>query len=230
MDPTFLLLSVMEAVKGNRFMELDQMIADVQFGWSELLRCRGLAPEKVCDVNEALGPDRPFYRLAPNKTTQWLKEKAERVAEALQRVEERDCLNASGAGACADGFFVPEKTQATPAAEAAGARRCLRTAVDIIGEYVSLRWINELKQSLGLTEASGENKFPAASDPTKSLKRETYRSRDDMDDILSYVCGSGNNGNKRTKRTEAKLTPAQKKLAKTNTKGMKSMMSFFKKR
>ena len=83
MDPNYLLLSVLEACSGNRFMELYQTFGEVGFGWMKLLKCSGLDASLICDVNDVCGPDQLFYRLSETKTTEWLKSKCENVAKKL---------------------------------------------------------------------------------------------------------------------------------------------------
>lgn len=44
MDPTFLMLAILEASvekNGERFMELRQILDDVGFSWTDILKCKG---------------------------------------------------------------------------------------------------------------------------------------------------------------------------------------------
>ena len=54
----------------------------------------------------------------------------------------------------------------------------------------------------------------------------------DLDDALEFIVGSSGNkkGNKNQQTANKVKSLAQRRLAKTNTKGMKSMFSFFKKK
>ena len=83
MDPNYLLLSILEACTGNKFMELHQTFAEVGFEWMKLLKCQGFDASLICDVNDVCGPDQLFYRLSTEKTTEWLKSKCESIAKKL---------------------------------------------------------------------------------------------------------------------------------------------------
>eukprot|EP00939_MAST-03C_sp_MAST-3C-sp1_P003824 g3824.t1 len=256
MDPTFILLSVLEATEGTIFMEMDQILADVGFRWTDLLRCDGIEPAAICDVNDAFGPDRLFYRLSEKKTHGWLKSKVQRLADAFGNIEKGkgDVISedTGGSGALANDFTVFEDKRAEISAVAAKtskvdgspSRRHVIAAIQILEGYVSPRWIPHLKEFMGVSDEKGATKKNAVAksdSSTSPSKKEnldrssskTYRSQDDMDDILSYVAGNrGNGSNKKSKLNDSSAKPrtlAQKKLAKTNTKGMKSMFSFFKK-
>ena len=65
-----------------------------------------------------------------------------------------------------------------------------------------------------------------------SLPSEKRPRTSDIDDALGFIVGSsGNKKSNKNQQTTSKIQSlAQKRLAKTNTKGMKSMFSFFKKK
>lgn len=65
-----------------------------------------------------------------------------------------------------------------------------------------------------------------------SLPSEKRSRTSDIDDALGFIVGSsGNKKSNKNQQTTSKIQSlAQKRLAKTNTKGMKSMFSFFKKK
>ena len=112
----------------------------------------------------------------------------------------------------------------------------------VLQGYISNRWIDILKQQFDLTDKVTTTTKSCSSDSdtkkrplvktdnnTPSVKRSRTS---DLDDALEFIVGSSGNkkGNKNQQTANKVKSLAQRRLAKTNTKGMKSMFSFFKKK
>ena len=111
----------------------------------------------------------------------------------------------------------------------------------VLQGYISNRWIDILKQQFDLADKVQTTTKSCSSDSdtkkrplvktdnnTPSVKRSRTS---DLDDALEFIVGSSGNkkGNKNQQTANKVKSLAQRRLAKTNTKGMKSMFSFFKK-
>ena len=124
-------------------------------------------------------------------------------------------------------------------------------AVEMLGEWVEERWIEAVRTALGLDVAAAEAEAAASvtsgvaltsaeameTDPTGErrggVKRAAGRWEQSeeslMADTMQHMAYGGGVTSKKFKAEEKPKvkTLAQKKLAKVNTKGMASMMSFF---
>ncbi|KAG5180390.1 ribonuclease H2, subunit B [Tribonema minus] len=232
-DPALLLLPLMTACK-DRWIPLGQQLQEARLAW--LLRCRHLGADKICDVNDRLGPDLMLYRLNEAKALAWLLSKVDRVAAHLDGGAHggaaADDANAGAVEGMAAGFSgnaAPNDAVIDPAAaaaERARARRArlLRTALEIVCDYVPAEWAERVAArhdatAAALLEARGgggiKRKAPATA----------WEACREEDRNLSLSLGNGNKGEAGGKK--AKAPPAKSKLAKVNTKGMKSLATLF---
>jgi len=246
MDPNYLLLSVLEACEGNRFMELHQTLGEVGFTWIQLLKCQGLDATLICDVNDVCGPDQLFYRLSETKTMEWLKLKCERIAKKLMsttKLSKQENNNTEFVNGFVTLNSVKKSSSAgdddkdsnnTDSNDKKRKTKYLATAVEVLQGYISDRWTKLLKQRLGLEDVKKTINSSSLENHNITEKKRSRTS--DLDDALGYVMGGTNGGNNKKAKTQQQTTSnqikslAQRRLAKTSTKGMKSMFSFFKKK
>lgn len=183
-------------------------------------------------MNDCMGPDRLFYRLNEAKTVEWLKRKCKRVASHLE-----DSMSRGGATKDGDAFvdgFVEDARKSTNKENEKADNECRRrqtrtqymtSASRIIEAYVSKRWMKPLRDALGLADTARAEKKRKSVVDEAVVKRS---SGNDMDDVLELISGAQRASKKpKTLADNRPTSIAQKRLAKTNTKNMKSMFSYF---
>lgn len=122
-------------------------------------------------------------------------------------------------------------------------KRHFNTAVGVIEAYVSKRWISPLRRALDIVSEDGVNKkkrsvqnISQEENDENNVSKETQnnnikRSKScDMDDVLDLISGAQRASNTSSSSSDNKpksKSHAQRRLAKTNTKNMKSMFSYF---
>jgi hypothetical protein len=109
-------------------------------------------------------------------------------------------------------------------------------SVQVVCEYLSSEWQTKLLSHLNMTRVMAEHAPDADSNKAStSLKRSrecwetTTPGQYDADNLLQFTMGTGNHTKEEAsaaKKQQAK-TAGLKRLAKVNTKGMKTLSSFF---
>jgi len=157
--------------------------------------------QKICDKKD--GWDGPVYRLNDDKLTQWLRYKVEKVAQSLF---ENQMQRESKVDQAAPEFDrLPLAT-----------RKC---SLGLISEYLSQSNFENLLTTYNFNYSDIYEK--KSSKPSSSSFNGVLITGDSD---LTKMPGLDNQGVKRKKEAAA---PKSKKLAKVDTKGMKSIMSFF---
>lgn len=250
----FIVLPHLERCK-KQFSPIDQILAGGDSDGSHLARlakCPGLDLSFLCDVNDQFGADTLLYRLNEDKVVLWLRAKARRAAKQVRD----DRLAMGAASATADGFNMPEVVRA-PASSPGGTEaedsvlpEDMMGAIDLVGEYVSSAWKAKLKASMkvatpeaapaceaaasaarggaggGAAASGAAGGSPAVSAAAAWNAVATESSPDDVKKYTTKRPSDAAEGGV-PKKAKSVQSLAQKRLAKTNTKGMASMMSFF---
>jgi len=236
MDPLFLALPYLIGCKSH-FSPMTQVLTsgDASRDFLRLMSCKGLSRERlelVADVDDRLGS--PMYRFNESKALEWLKAKAHAAADAIAG----DAVTRAGVGAVT--FDVEDATGADGSGKGSGdgegegssSSRSIGEAVELIGDYLSEEWAGKLASFMGVdgvaTTGSSASTLSAGTSATGKRK---WNVKDSQEAALS-IAFTTNNMNKRTKTDggEKVKSAAAKKLAKINTKGMRSLASFFSKK
>jgi len=252
-DPLLLLLPCLAHQAQARFVPLDQAVSSSSGDDDslQLLKCRHLDLDKICDVNDKLGPETMLYRLNEGKVVGWLKGKVERAQRHLARVEPRaddPCGGAGDSASFAAGFQAPRTDASAGAADSGGVKKSLRQAVQVVLEYTAERWRAPLLESLGLDEAvleppsrkaaKSKQQGKADDEPATAGERRAQQWQDaaTLDKALEYTQGLGSSGaetdpaKKKQKLQATTRTTGNKKLTKGKVTGMKTISSFFQKK
>ena len=239
-DPLFLVLPLLEKASQN-YSPLDQILASPEMPHiAKLRQCRHLELAHLCDVSDVMGPDMPLYRMNEAKVVTWLRRKMKRLTQALvadASAQQRIASNVdgfrttqSGAAAAPD---IATATHATITDEQRSAAAL--TAAQIVSDYLNpssaFGWSTKLA---GACSLKAEQLSPTAIARAAKRKKEKELERrwDDQsaatDTLRDITHGAPASKKQRTSEAAKKhQTVANKQLAKVNTKGMKSMMSFF---
>jgi hypothetical protein len=199
----------------------------------------------LVNASDQLGPDTLLYKLNEDKTLAWLQLKLQRILSALV-VLDNSAIKKGTKGSQAGmvtGFNAPHindtvvvqplTTTAVAAAadnssDVSNIQHCsnehIEKALELVCEYLTPEWSQKLAnahkfESTSLFEARG-TKRKAVVPVWESTKQE------DRDLSLSIGGVNKSNGNSDTKR-KATVNRTTSKLAKVNTKGMKSIASMF---
>ncbi|XP_015707339.1 ribonuclease H2 subunit B isoform X1 [Coturnix japonica] len=209
MDPLFLILYyLMKADKEQqgKFQPLDQVVLDSEYPYCPLLlKCEGVK-QSICHIAEEkeIGSQK-FHKYSQEKTLKWLKKKVNQTVKALK-----------SNGICVgeriySSTFVSSK-QITDSEE-----DYVRYAHGLISEYITEELSKELSKYLGLPELT----VPAQEPPLKKRKLSDVPVEAE-EDYTKF-----NSSNLKNKKTNTKMSAAQKALAKVDKSGMKSISSFF---
>jgi Ydr279p protein family (RNase H2 complex component) wHTH domain len=198
----------------------------------------------VC--TDQLGPNTLLYKLNEDKTLAWLQSKLQRVLSALIELDTTAIKNGtkgSQAG-MVSGFNAPHindtaaavvaqpLTTAVAAADNSSdvsskqhSNEHIEKALELVCEYLTPEWSHKLAnthkfESTSLFEARG-TKRKAIVPVWESTKQE------DRDLSLSIGGVNKSNGNSSDSKRKATVNRTTSKLAKVNTKGMKSIASMF---
>ncbi|KAL5273753.1 RNASEH2B family protein [Megaselia abdita] len=219
-DPAFLVLHYLKNFCKDKALQLDQ-IEDAQLPkapqiLSELVDKKCL--EVVADVKTVGG--QTFYKYNPRRTIAWLQIKVSKIVESLKN-EGIYC----GYSSLSANYAKSEKTENTAEEE-----DFLRVAVGIVGQYLDLELLEDLKNKFGIKEkkktVEEEKKTPASK--RKSVKLE-ITSPDNGEDDIDDEQASKKIKLEPEKPKEKKVTAKEEKLAKA-AKGSKSISSFFTKK
>ncbi|CAB4016274.1 ribonuclease H2 subunit B-like, partial [Paramuricea clavata] len=206
-DPLFMVLPFLKNTS-TKFMTLDHILQDSNNEHlAKLSHC--ITNEDLALVTEVKGEDDLVaLKLNHDKVISWLEKKVHQTKDQL----EQDNICTSGAQSST--FVRSSKSRGNTQDD------YLRYAYGLVSDYISDYWSQKLKDCLGITdeilESSGEE--PAC----KKVKLDESLVGQPDEDYSKFATKT-----KKTDQHNVKLTAAQKSLAKVNTKGMKSISSFF---
>ncbi|XP_078379595.1 ribonuclease H2 subunit B-like isoform X1 [Oculina patagonica] len=209
-DPLFLILPYLTKFS-QKFRTLEQLLLDE--GHPSISRLTGcLTSEEILNICDIKGDDDlQVYRLNNDKAIAWLKTKVEQTA---------DCVSSSGvhvSKGSQSATFVRSKRH-TDASRA----DYVRYAFGLVSDYLSSKWSESLKESIGITDEA-QLSSPEGP-PTKATKvtDEIPEAAEDYSKEFGKLNSKTDGG-----KANTKLTAAQKSLSKVDKKGMKSISSFF---
>uniref|UniRef100_F7CIU0 Ribonuclease H2 subunit B n=1 Tax=Monodelphis domestica TaxID=13616 RepID=F7CIU0_MONDO len=211
MDPLFMVLYyLIKAEKEGKFQPLDQIVIDPEFpSCSMLLQCAklGLFLHHVTEekVNLEIG-NKKFYKYSKEKTLKWLNKKVDQTVRALK-------TNNINVGArVLSAAFIPGDRGSIVKEE-----DYIRYAYGLIAEYIPKELSEDLAKYLKLPELSA----PLPEPPLK--KRKSSGGPVEAEEDYTKF----NSVDLKTKKTNSKMTAAQKALAKVDKSGMRSISTFF---
>lgn len=194
----------------------------------------------LCAIKN-LGDDLILYKFSPEKALTWLVKKQEAAHGILrQQLLDNKQSNANenlegGGGAFSNTFQLAEDEKELTVKETKpelptsqlSDHECailMEESVQVVCEYLEKEWQCKLRNRLGLQEsesASNTNKRSRAS-------WEAKPGQGDADQLLAFTMGTaGCTKEEDVKKKEPAKSVALKRLAKVNTKGMKSLSHFF---
>ena len=249
-DPLFFLLHQLHTTKeAHQWQPMDQLQVSniVQHAIKDIRQWN-----HVCAVKK-LGDDLILYKIDPQKALQWLVQKQEaayKVVRQQMTIAKRNQqqatqkLVAQGGGAFSSSFRLAQDEQQdkdtstvietntttsnsdlTPT-ELIAAKQA---SVDIVCEYLSTEWQTKLRSHL---QVPVETTTTTTNSNHKKRPWQANPGQNDANDLLQFTMGTAvtlqdtNDSNKNNKMEPAQ-TAGFKRLAKVNTKGMKSLSSFF---
>ncbi|XP_074073270.1 ribonuclease H2 subunit B isoform X3 [Macrotis lagotis] len=209
MDPLFMILYyLIKAEKEQgKFQPLDQVVIDAEFpSCSMLLQCTnlGLFLHHVTEEKE-IG-NKKFYKFNKEKALKWLNKKVNQTVRALK------IGNVNVGARILSATFIQGDHDSDVKEE-----DYIRYAHGLISEYISKELSEDLAKYLKLPELS-------ASLPKTPLKKRKVSDGpvEAEEDYTKF-----NNVDLKTKKTNSKMTAAQKALAKVDKSGMRSISTFF---
>ncbi|PIK55766.1 putative ribonuclease H2 subunit B-like [Apostichopus japonicus] len=237
-DPLFLILPYLQSennTKKHMFMELDQIVKDSSYPQCNRL-VEILDHQTTCQICDSKGnEDFKVYRYSEEKTLAWLKSKVERTADYLSSSD----ISVSS-GQCSS-YVRSSKPSEVPRED------CLRYAAGLISDYLHPSLSKKMFSNLGIKEETTKGK--KVSENGNKTEEETTNGKRRPDENghkaeeeppLKKVRKSSSEPDEDYSRSfsmpqvkavpTSKLTPGQKRLAKADKTGMKSLSSFFKKK
>ncbi|KAM9031922.1 ribonuclease H2 subunit B isoform X3 [Sarcophilus harrisii] len=209
MDPLFMVLYyLIKAEKEQgKFQPLDQIVIDADFpSCSMLLQCAKLKSflHHVTDEKE-IG-NKKFYKYNKEKTLKWLNKKVDQTVRALKignvnvgpRVQSTTFISGG------QGSDVKEEDY-------------IRYAHGLISEYIPKELSEDLAKYLKLPELS-----TSLPEPPLKKRKASDGPVEAEEDYTKF-----NSIDLKTKKTNSKMTAAQKALAKVDKSGMRSISTFF---
>jgi hypothetical protein len=236
-DPLFFILSNISRTKQQhlQWRPLDQL--EVPSGITvELSQWKHLC------VVKNLEEDLILYKFSPERALQWLVKKQE-AAFAILRLQLLDSKHSMEkenlGGAFSNSFQLAddEKKQEEPATlettttTTPGHLSCTERvslkeeSVSVVCEYLSEEWQKKLRNHFGMQAFAEKttNKRPRSS-------WESNPGQDDANQLLAFTMGSAGSSSSKeedVKKKDPAKSAGLKRLAKVNTKGMKSLSNFF---
>ncbi|CAM9798022.1 unnamed protein product [Ectocarpus fasciculatus] len=230
-DPLFLLLPVL-AKHATRWCPLAQAMAEG--GCGSLRGLRHLDADKLCDVNDRMGPDDLLIRINEESVLAWLAAKVERATRRFTELATGGGGESGwvGGGAAAGGAGFARDFQAIAAPMDARRQKeveaeCKQRALEAVCEYLGDEWATKLAERFGTERGVLFGGKSTATKKRKAVWEETAEADRNLE--LSHGSGGGQKA-KAEAAAAAKAKPlshAQRSLAKVNKKGMKSISSFF---
>ncbi|XP_056418024.1 ribonuclease H2 subunit B isoform X4 [Hyla sarda] len=207
-DPLFLVLYyLIKADKEQgKFQPVEQIVVDEEFPSCHLLlQCTKVAQSLHHVTEEKEIGSKKFYRYSKDKTLAWLKKKVDQTVEVLK--DSDVCVG----GTTQSASYIRIKQESDIKEE-----DYVRYAHGLISEYIPEDLRSELSAYLNLPDVS----TPTPEPPTKK-RRVSDKPVEADEDYTKF------NSNDKSKKTNSKMTAAQKSLAKVDKSGMKNISSFF---
>lgn len=183
--------------------------------------CLALSPDQT-------GGDVPYYKFNAEKALKWLQKKYDRVYQCLlhqnqtKQMQEKEIISKKGreGGSVSASFHMPDADPmaATPKSDdvVSDTKMLKVEAAQVVSSYLSTDWSTKFLESISMNQEIVNTVSSAKKDnPPTSAKRTLVE--DSSKEIQ----------NKSIKKVEQARTMGNKRLAKVNTKGMKSLSSFF---
>ncbi|KAM9320445.1 ribonuclease H2 subunit B [Gastrophryne carolinensis] len=206
-DPLFLVLHyLIKADKEQgKFQPAEQIVVDEEFpSCSLLLQCTQVEKSLHHVTEEKEIGSKKFYKYSKEKTLAWLKKKVDQTVNVLRN------SNVCVGGGVQSATFIRNKQGSDVKEE-----DYVRYAHGLISEYISSDLSSDLSKYLNLPEISS----PTPEPPTKKRKFSEKPVEAD-EDYTKFNSGS-------SKKSNSKMTAAQKSLARVDKSGMKNISSFF---
>ncbi|XP_077154217.1 ribonuclease H2 subunit B isoform X1 [Ranitomeya variabilis] len=207
-DPLYLVLYyLIKADKEQgKFQPAEQIVVDEDFpSCNLLLQCTQVAQSLHHVTEEKEIGSKKFYRYSKEKTLSWLKKKVDQTVKVLKASDV--CVG----GSVQSANYIRIKQESDIKEE-----DYVRYAHGLISEYIPEDLRSELSAHLNLPDVSS----PTPEPPTKKRK-VSDKPVEAEEDYSKY------NSNDKGKKTNSKMTAAQKSLAKVDKSGMKNISSFF---
>lgn len=207
-DPLFILIPILDKAR-RKTTESDGVylpISDLAETFPAALElCRVLSLSSVtsriaslCDV-QSCGSDILVYRLSDEKVITWLKSRVDKIVDKFESLRVLKRLSSKYTSIPSDDARLQMLVRH-------------RIALQVIDDYLNDAWSERLSGVYDFTEVENLQKTAETTHAPGSID---YGRK-----------ASGESGEEPAAKKK-KLTPAQQKLAKANTKGMKSIQSFF---
>ncbi|XP_078513503.1 ribonuclease H2 subunit B isoform X2 [Lissotriton helveticus] len=209
-DPLFLVLYylVKTGQAQAKFQPVDQLVVDEEFPkCSMLVKCTRLLKTLHHVTEEKEIGTKKFFKYSKEKTLTWLKKKVEQTKKVLKN------SNVCVGGGVQSATYIRSK----PGSEAKE-EDYLRYAHGLISEYIPQDLSEELSKYLEIPELP----IAVQESQSQSKKRKAEGPVEAGDDYTKV-----NVGDQKSKKSNGKMTAAQKSLAKVDKSGMKSISSFF---
>ncbi|XP_074160877.1 ribonuclease H2 subunit B isoform X2 [Sminthopsis crassicaudata] len=209
MDPLFMVLYyLIKAEKEQgKFQPLDQVVIDADFpSCSMLLQCAKLKSflHHVTDEKEV--GNKKFYKYSKEKTLKWLNKKVDQTVRALK-------IGNVNVGARVQSTTFISGGQGSDVKE----EDYIRYAHGLISEYIPKELSEDLAKYLKLPELS-----TSLPEPPLKKRKASDGPVEAEEDYTKF-----NSIDLKTKKTNSKMTAAQKALAKVDKSGMRSISTFF---
>ncbi|XP_028405511.1 ribonuclease H2 subunit B-like [Dendronephthya gigantea] len=206
-DALFMVLPSLKSTS-TKFMTLEHILQESDNNnICELSHC--ITKEDLCLVTDMKGEeDLIVCKLNHDKVISWLEKKVYQTEDQLKQAS--ICTS----GAQSSTFVRSSKSRGNT-------QDYLGYAFGLVSDYISDYWSQKLKASLGINdEISGSSEEEPACKKVKLDESLAAKPNEDYSKFFAKAKATDQN-------TNVKLTAAQKSLAKVNTKGMKSISSFF---
>ncbi|KAL1929402.1 hypothetical protein VTP01DRAFT_1540 [Rhizomucor pusillus] len=215
-DPLYISLPILERARNKtsdsqgRFRVLDEIFSAEHVGEGcqvEIFkRLEGFSTQvmHLCD-EQKVTEDIRMYRLSDDKVLSWLQKKTDSL---LSKFEQIPALANSASEICSGTESESEKVDI---------RR--REAVYLLSKYLSKSWFSKLLESYGLEEINAEQNM---GDITNYFTESP--------DAFMKTATKASSADTGTPAKKARKAEVPRSLAKVNTKGMKSLTTFFQKK
>jgi len=247
-DPVFILLDILStgrsAEQMGKFSPFSQIIEQVIPAFPHYRYLLGLfnasLMETLCEVNSDYGPDMLLVRLDEKKVASWLEKKVKAIVGALKGIPEfadeaRGCSVAPELQSIVGSQTSAKKELGVQDLDEDALKR---SAMQFLVEYLPRTWQEKLAAANGTTlKAIVEDENHANKENGK--KRKTWEEKhgygNQNDKLHRMLLGQDinqNNGAAAKAKPEVKSAASQgvKRLKKVNTKGMRKMSAFFKRK
>eukprot|EP00795_Rhopilema_esculentum_P016313 gene16313-7701_t len=210
-DPIFLAIPFLGTMaKTGKFMPMEQIFVakDFQAGLQLLENCITKSElETICEIKGSL--DLSAYKLDTDKLVTWLKTKVEKLADYLETSKFH-----AGAGAHAANFVKSSHDNSCSRGD------YVLYAFELVSDYLEEELAEKLRNHMQIVASPPKHLSEEKQPPAKKQKLNN-------DNDNSVCVEDYRDKHAKIDKKPAKLTTAQKQLAKIDKTGMKSMNSFF---